>query len=278
MDSFASSPSKGIIRKARGKAGIADPRQLIADIPRICGRHPGIGHRGQIPIEVVRLGVGAKGGLLVIGVVAHGGERRGQVRPGECAVCLDPVPRRIIGVCERPQRRGPLLIREAREFGCGIVGVGDTVGVGEGETRTAVRIVVADRNRARALLHLRQAIGIVEGKGDLGLPYHGHGGTPGGIVIRIVNRPLRRDFLRQAIEPIIGSCDRRGDRSARIFFLHLRNPVPCVIGVVRRGTVLIGGGRIAVQCIVGVGRDLAFTVRDRGDIPVVIIGVGIGVE
>lgn len=51
-----------------------------------------------------------------------------------------------------------------------------------------------------------------------------------------------------------------------------------VVGVVRTGPVLERGLRAPIQGIIGIGRGLALPVEHRGQIPVVVVGVGLGVE
>jgi hypothetical protein len=194
------------------------------------------------------------------------------------AIRLNPIPRRIIGIEQRAEGRRPFLICQARELAGRVIQIRDTVGVRQCERGAAIRIVVANRHRAGPLLHLGQPVRIVEGKGDLRLAHDRHCGSSARIIIGIIDRPLRRDLLRQPIESIIRARDRRGDRPTRILFLHLRDAIPGIIRVVRGGAVLIGGDRAAVQRIVGVRCDLALAIRDRGDIPVVVIGVGLGIE
>ena len=59
---------------------------------------------------------------------------------------------------------------------------------------------------------------------------------------------------------------------AGIFFLDLGNPVARIIGVVRRGTVVIGRLCASVQGIVRVGRHLALHIRHREQIAVGVVG------
>jgi len=164
LNSLARSATKRIIGKGCTESGVADSRQLVPYVPRIRGRHPGIGDGSQVAVQIVCLSVRAEDGLLVIGVVAHGRERRGQPTPGERSTGLDPIPRRIVGVEQRAQGRRAFLIRQAREFRRRIVGVGDTVRIGEGERGSAIRVVIPNRDRARPLLHLGQTIRVVVGK------------------------------------------------------------------------------------------------------------------
>jgi hypothetical protein len=89
---------------------------------------------------------------------------------------------------------------------------------------------------------------------------------------------LRRDFLRQPVQPIVGPSDRCGHVIARIFFLHLRDPVARIIRVVGGRAVVEGGFRPAVQRVVRIRRHLALPIRDGGDIAVVVIGVRLGVD
>jgi hypothetical protein len=99
-----------------------------------------------------------------------------------------------------------------------------------------------------------------------------------GIIVHIVHRPLRRDFLREPIQTIVGSGDRRGDRPTRIFLLYLRDAIPGIVGVVRGRAVVIRGFRAAVQGVVRVGGHLALAIRDRDYVPIVVIGIRFRVE
>jgi len=90
---------------------------LVSSIPCIGRRDSRIGDRGQIPVEIVRLGVRAEHELLIVGVIAHGRERRRQPTPGERSTRLDPIPRRIIGIEQRAQGGRAFLIRQGRQFG-----------------------------------------------------------------------------------------------------------------------------------------------------------------
>ena len=58
------------------------------------------------------------------------------------------------------------------------------------------------------------------------------------------------------IQPVIGSGDRVRHGPTRIFFLHLRDSVPGIICVIRRGAVVERGFRAAIQRIVRVRRHL----------------------
>ena len=84
--------------------------------------------------------------------------------------------------------------------------------------------------------------------------------------------------MREAIQAIVGSGDGRRDRAARIFFLHLRDPIPGVIRVIRRGAVLEDSFSFPIQGIVGIGRHLVLAIGHRGHIPIVVVGVDLGVQ
>ena len=117
LHGLARSAPEGIIGKARGEAGVTDPGELVSSIPCIGRRDSCIGHRDQIPVEIIGLGVGTERRLLIIGVVARGRERRRQPTPGERSTRLDPIPRRIIGIEQRAQGGRAFLIRQGRQFG-----------------------------------------------------------------------------------------------------------------------------------------------------------------
>jgi len=58
----------------------------------------------------------------------------------------------------------------------------------------------------------------------------------------------------------------------------LRESIPGIVGVIRRGAVLIGGLRFAIEQIVGVRRHLILAIRHRRDVAVVVVRVGFGLE
>ena len=84
--------------KAGREASLTDTGELIPRIPRVGGRHSGIGGRGQVAIEIIRLSTCSKHRLLVVCVVAGTRERRRGVGPCKCAAGFDPVANKIIGV------------------------------------------------------------------------------------------------------------------------------------------------------------------------------------
>ena len=102
---------------------------MIPGIPRIRGCAAGIRYGAQVAVQIVRLGVGPKCKLLVVGVVADDAESRGNGGAGKGAADLRPVACRIVGVGERAEGGRALLVRQGREFGGGVVGIGDAVGV-----------------------------------------------------------------------------------------------------------------------------------------------------
>ena len=75
LHGLAGSPPEAVITKARGEAGVADPGQLISDVPRIRGRHSGLRHRREIRVQIAGLGIGPEGRPLIIGVVTDRRER-----------------------------------------------------------------------------------------------------------------------------------------------------------------------------------------------------------
>lgn len=107
------------------------------------------------------------------------------------------------------------------------------------------------------------------------LAHDSHGRAAARIVVGVIDRTLRSHFLREPIQAIIGSRNRRGDHIARILFLHLRDPVPRIIGVVGARPVLKGRLRSSVQGIVRVGRGLTLPIEHGRKIAVVVIGVGL---
>lgn len=60
--------------------------------------------------------------------------------------------------------------------------------------------------------------------------------------------------------------------------MDLRDSVPGIVGVVRRGAVLISGFCAAIQRVIRVRRHLPFAIRDGGNIAVVVVGVVICTE
>jgi hypothetical protein len=82
----------------------------------------------------------------------------------------------------------------------------------------------------------------------------------------------------QSVQSIICPRDCVGDCPARILFLHLRDPVARIVGVVRRSAVLIGGDRAAVQRVIGIGAHLPLAIRDRGDIAIVVLRIRLGIQ
>ena len=123
-----------------------------------------------------------------------------------------------------------------------------------------------------------QAVRVVVGVRDLRLAHHRHRGSAARIVVGIVDGSLWRHFLGETIQPVIGSRDRGCDGSTSILFLHLRDSVSSVIRVVRARPVLKGRLRSSVQRIVDVTGSLALPVEHRGQVPVVVVSVGFGVE
>lgn len=251
---------------------------MIPHIPRVGRRDARLGAGGQIPVQIIGLGGRAERELLVVRIVVRGGHRRRNIGPGKRAAGLDAIAHRIIRVRERPQRGGALFVRERRQFGGGVIRIRHAVRVRVRDTRSSVGIVVRERHRARPLDDGREPIGIIVGIDHLRLPDDGHRRSSTGIVIGIVHRPLRGHFLRQSIEPIIRSGNRGGDRATTVLFLHLRDPVAAIIGVVRTGPILERGFCASVQRIVGIGRRLILSIKHRGEVPVIVIGVGFGIE
>lgn len=58
--------------------------------------------------------------------------------------------------------------------------------------------------------------------------------------------------MREPIQPIVGPRDRCRNRALRILLLHLRDAVPCIIGVVRRRAVVKRRFRSPVQRVIRV--------------------------
>lgn len=79
LDRFAGAAAKAVI----GKAGAGDARQLIAHVPAVGRGTAGIRHRGQVAVEVVRLGIRSEYQLLIVRIVAGRGEHRRQARSSE---------------------------------------------------------------------------------------------------------------------------------------------------------------------------------------------------
>jgi hypothetical protein len=92
-----------------------------------------------------------------------------------------------------------LLVRHARQFRGRIIGIRETVRVGQREAGAPSGDIISDRGHTRSLLDLGETVSIVVGIGDLRLTDHRHCGATAGSVVRVVHRPLRRDFLRQAV-------------------------------------------------------------------------------
>ena len=91
-----------------------------------------------------------------------------------------------------------------------------------------------------------QPVRVVVRVGDLRLAHDGHRRPSAGIVVGVVHRSLRGDFLREAIQPIIGPGDRGRDGPTRILLLYLRDSVPSIIRVIDTRPVLERGLRSSV--------------------------------
>jgi len=76
---------------------------LISRIPGIGGRYSGIGAGRQVAIQVIGLGGGAEGELLVIVIVVGRGQGGWEVGPREGPPRLNPITGCIIGIEQRPQ-------------------------------------------------------------------------------------------------------------------------------------------------------------------------------
>jgi hypothetical protein len=118
-------------------------------------------------IQIKRLSAGAKRQLLIVRVVDRRGKNWRDVGASKRATGLDAIARRVIGVRERPQGRGALLVRHRRQFRRDVIPILHLVGVGIGHTRPAIRIIVPDDDVTRALLDVRQPIGIIVGVDNL---------------------------------------------------------------------------------------------------------------
>lgn len=125
MNRLVRSSTEGVVREGSGKASGTDPGQLISRIPAIDRCAAGIGHRLEIAVKVVGETVGSKGGLLIVDVVARGGERRWDCASRKGPALLDPIPRRIVRIGQIANDRRALLIREADEFRRGAAGLGE---------------------------------------------------------------------------------------------------------------------------------------------------------
>ena len=171
--------------------------------------------RDELAVQIEVFRRRAKDFLLVVRVV--GGRRQSGRDIGACerATSLNTIVRQVIRVRQRPQRGRAFLVGQADQFRRIIVSVRHAVRVGVGHARAAVGIVVADDDVARALLDVREAIGIVEGVDDLRLPRHRHRGPSTRGVIRIVHLPLWCDLLLQLIVHIKIVPRDRGPHSYR---------------------------------------------------------------
>lgn len=66
---------------------------------------------GQVAVEVVGLGSGTKGGLLVVRVIVGGGQCWRNIGPSEGIPCLDAITRCIIRVRQVPDSRDTFAYR-----------------------------------------------------------------------------------------------------------------------------------------------------------------------
>ncbi len=215
--------------------------------------------------------------MLIICVVVSRRQCWWEVRSGKGAAGLDAIARRIIRVRQVTEGRGALLISQACQFRRRIVGIRNVVRVRIDHARSSICIIVANAHRARVLGDRRQAIGIVIiviGVGDLRLARDRHRRSPARVVVRVVHGSFRGHFLRQPIQPVIGARDGRSHSPTNIFLLYLRDPIARVIGVVRAGPVLEGGLGAAIQGIIGVGGGLTLSIEYRGQMAVIVVGIG----
>lgn len=106
---------------------------------------------------------------------------------------------------------------------------------------------------------------------------HRHGRSSARVVIGIINLPLWGHFLRQPIQSVIGSRNRRRKGPTRILLLHLRDSISPVTSIVRAGPVLEGHLRTTIKRVVGVDRHLALLVGQRRQIAIIVVRMGFGV-
>ena len=161
VDGFTGATAKGVVRERCREARFADVCELVSCVPGIGSRDSAIGGRREIPVQIIRLGAGAECELLVVGVIVCRGKGWWKITSSKNATSFDAIPGSVICVCEIAQRGPPLFVRDARELGCHVVGIGDAVGVWIGHARSAVGIIVPDRDGTGALRNRCQSIGIV---------------------------------------------------------------------------------------------------------------------
>lgn len=207
LDGLAGAATEGIIGKAGSKAARHNARELVPDVPGVGGRDSGVSHRGQIAIQIVRLGGTVEHRLLVVGVVRRGGEDRREPRSGPGSTLDLAVATDIVTVGQRAEYRCALLIGETGQLvGC-VITVVEAIAIGIDHRRTAVSVVVHERHRTGPLGHLRQAVGVVVGVGHSQLPGHRHRGSAARIVVGIVDLADGkgiREILIEGIGPLLG--------------------------------------------------------------------------
>lgn len=76
LNRFAHSATEGVVQECCGKAGDADPSQLISRVRGIRRRHPGTGGGSQVPVQVIRDRVGPERHLLIVEIAIRRGARR----------------------------------------------------------------------------------------------------------------------------------------------------------------------------------------------------------
>ena len=248
---------------------------MVSDIPRIRGRITAVGHRDEVPVQVVGECIARKRRLLIVGVVTDRRQGGWEIAPGKRAVGFDAIPCGVIGVGQIAKCRRVVLVGEARQLAGCVVDIFDLVPIGIGETRSAIRIVVADCDRRGSLRDRCQPIGIVIGVRHPHLPGDGHARPTARVVIRIVDLALWRHFLRESVQPIIRSHDRRRDAFPRILFLYLRDSVSRIVRVVGRRTVMKSRFRFPIQRVIRVRCHLALSIRHGGHIAIVVVGIGL---
>lgn len=113
----SSTAAKTVVGQGGSEAGARNASQLVSGIPGVRRRSAGVGEGGQIAVEIVGLGSGPKGRLLIIGVVARRGQRWRDIGPAKRAAGIDAIARCVVCVCEGPQRRRAFFIGHSREFG-----------------------------------------------------------------------------------------------------------------------------------------------------------------
>ena len=74
LNRFAGAAAKGIVGERDRKARGGDIRELVPDVPAVGRGAAGIGHRRQVAVKVVGLRIGSECQLLIVSIVAGGGE------------------------------------------------------------------------------------------------------------------------------------------------------------------------------------------------------------